>query len=253
MDPKILSNKIAIVTGGYRGIGEAFTRAYAKNGAIVAICGRSLEEASKKAENLSKDYNTSVIAYKVDVSKKEEVKKMVEDVAKRFGRIDILVNCAGTSGVQKPFWEIEDEEFDKVFDTNFRGALYFSREVANYMIKQRSGKIINVASIAGKLVLKYMMPYCISKVALIHLTKVMALELMKYNIQVNVVSPGYFLTDMNRFFFETEQGKNFIEKYIPIKRVGMPEEIETTAIYLALAPEFLTGCEIVIDGGQTLI
>ncbi len=249
----LLEGKVAIVTGGYKGIGEAFTRAYAKSKAIVAICGRTKEEVEKKANDLSLKYDTTIVGYKVDVSKREEVKYMVKDVIERFGKIDILVNSAGVSGIQKPFWEMTDEDFDFVFNINFKGALYFSQEAAKYMIKQGSGKIINVASIAGKLVLKYLMPYSVSKAALIHLTKVMAIELMKYNIQVNAVLPGYFLTDMNRGFFETEQGKAFIERYIPIRRVGLPEELESTAIYLATCPSFLTGCEIVIDGGQTLI
>ena len=121
------------------------------------------------------------------------------------------------------------------------------------MIKQKSGKIINIASVAGKRVLPRMGGYCVSKAAVIQLTKIMALELMPYNIQVNALCPGYFLTDMNKEFFNTEQGRQFIKQKIPIRRVSSLDELSSTALYLATAPPSMTGAEIIIDGGITII
>ncbi|MEO0278474.1 MAG: SDR family oxidoreductase [candidate division WOR-3 bacterium] len=253
MQKGLLEGKVAFITGGYRGIGSSFARAYLKERANVVICGRNFDKIEEVVKKWSEEFSVKVRGIKADVRNKEEVKEAVKYVLEEFGKIDILVNCAGVAGVQKPFYEITEEEFNYVFETNFKGALFMSQEVAKHMIKQRSGKIINVASIAGKLAMKYMAPYSVSKAALIHLTKVMAIELINYNIQVNVVCPGYFLTDMNREFFETEKGKEYIGRFIPAKRIGSIEEIESTAIYLATCPSYLTGCEIVIDGGQSLI
>jgi gluconate 5-dehydrogenase len=137
-------------------------------------------------------------------------------------------------------------------NVDFRGIFLVSRAVAKRMAENKSGKIINISSILGKLAARNMAGYCSSKGAVIQLTRVMALELMRDNVQVNVLCPGYFLTEFNREFFNSDAGKSLIKKMIPINRVGNLEELRSTALYLATCPAFLTGAEIYIDGGHTI-
>jgi NAD(P)-dependent dehydrogenase (short-subunit alcohol dehydrogenase family) len=189
----------------------------------------------------------------LDVSNKESVQETVNMVSSEFHTIDILINAAGISGVQKPIIDLNEDEFDEVFNIDLKGTLFVCQAVSRLMIEQNSGKIINIASVLGKIATPYMAGYCISKASVIQLTKVMALELARHNVQVNVICPGYFLTDINKAFFESERGKRYIKERIPLKRLGKLEEIESTIIYLSSAPAFLTGAEIVIDGAQTVI
>ncbi len=248
-----MNNKTAIITGGYRGIGSVFTRTLAKMGTNVVIAARNKEACQKLAKEVTDLYHVKALGEFLDVSKRKSVKELVSKVVSEFGRIDILINAAGIAGVQKPTVELDEEEFDEVFNIDFKGTLFCSQEVAKIMIKQNSGKIVNIASILGKVATPYMTGYCVSKASVIQLTKVMALELARYNIQVNVLCPGYFLTDINKAFFETAKGKQYIKERIPLKRVGNLEELESTVVFLATAPAFLTGAEIVIDGAQTII
>jgi len=149
--------------------------------------------------------------------------------------------------------EMSDEDWDHAVNIDLRGAFLCAREATKEMIKQGGGKIINVSSIAGFIAMANMSAYCASKGGLLQLTKVMALECIRYNIQVNALCPGYFLTPLNRTFFESEVGQKIIKKNIPMGRLGSPEELKGTAIYLASpATDFMTGSAIVIDGGQLL-
>ncbi len=248
-----LKNKVVLITGGYRGIGSVFAKTYAKANAVIFIAARKIKKCEKVALEWSQKYSTTVKAVFLDVSDINNVKKVIDAIKDEYGHIDILVNAAGISGIQKPTIELTNGEFDEVFNIDFKGTLFVSQEVAKIMIAQNSGKIINIASILGKTAAPYMTGYCVSKSAVIQLTKVLALELAKYNIQVNVVCPGYFLTDINKAFFESERGKTYIKEKIPLKRVGNVDELESTALYLATAPAFLTGSEVVIDGAQTII
>ena len=248
-----MNSKVAIITGGYRGIGGIFTRTLATMGMNIVIAARNKEACQNLAEELSDSYNIKAIGELLDVSKKKSIKELIAKVVNKFGRIDILVNAAGIAGVQKPIVELSEDEFDEVFNVDFKGTLFCSQEAAKIMINQNSGKIINIASILGKVATPYMAGYCVSKASVIQLTKVMALELASYNIQVNALCPGYFLTDINKTFFESAKGKQYIKERIPLKRAGILDELESTVIYLASAPAFLTGAEIVIDGAHTVI
>ncbi len=248
-----LEGKVALVTGGYKGIGSVFATALSKLGSDVVVAARNAPACESFCKNLKDAYHTNPMAQYVDVSSKDSAKALVDSVVKRYGRIDILVNAAGVSGVQKPTIELDEKEFDEVFDIDFKGTLFCSQEAAKVMINHKSGKIINIASILGKIATPYMTGYCVSKASVIQLTKVMALELARYNIQVNVLCPGYFLTDINKAFFESEKGVQYIKERIPLKRVGNLEELESTVVYLATAPALLTGAEIVVDGAQTVI
>lgn len=244
-----LKGKVALITGGYKGIGSVFTKTLSKMEADVVISARNVDACC----NFAKELNGNVIGEFVDVSDKNSIKALIENVVKRFGCIDILVNAAGISGVQKSTIELTETEFNEVFNIDFKGTLFCSQEVAKVMINQKSGKIINIASILGIVATPYMAGYCVSKASVIQLTKVMALELARYNIQVNALCPGYFLTDINKNFFESDRGRQYINERIPVKRVGRIEELESTVVYLATAPAFLTGAEIIIDGAQTVI
>jgi gluconate 5-dehydrogenase len=145
-----------------------------------------------------------------------------------------------------------DEDIDEIMAVDFRGVFITSRAVAKHMSTRRCGRIINISSVLGKLAARNMSGYCTSKAAVTQLTKVMALELIRDNIQVNVLCPGYFLTEFNRDFFNSDAGKNLVKKMIPIDRIGDLEELRSTALYLATCPAFLTGAEIYVDGGHSI-
>jgi NAD(P)-dependent dehydrogenase (short-subunit alcohol dehydrogenase family) len=189
----------------------------------------------------------------MDVRDSKSVDRVVQEIADEFGKIDVLVNCAGIPGSEKPVIRMTDEDLDEVMNVDFRGTFLVSRAVAQIMVKQKSGKIINVSSILGKIAARNMTGYCASKAAVIQLTRVMALELMRDNIQVNAMCPGYILTDFNRDFFESETGKGLIKKMIPMNRVGQVDELKSLALYLATCPAYMTGSEIYIDGGHTIV
>jgi NAD(P)-dependent dehydrogenase (short-subunit alcohol dehydrogenase family) len=246
-----LKGKTALITGGYRGIGRLFADTYAEAGADVAVVARSLEGCQQAAAEIGHQFGVKTLAKAMDVHQANDVNRIVQEVIDDLGKIDILVNSAGISGSQKPVLEMNDEDMDDVMTVDFRGVFITSRAVAQHMSTRKCGKIINISSILGKLAARNMSGYCASKAAVIQLTKVMALELVRDNIQVNVLCPGYFLTDFNRDFFNSDAGRNLVKKMIPINRVGELEELRSTALYLATCPAFLTGAEIYIDGGHT--
>lgn len=247
-----LTGKVAIVTGGYQGIGRGIAEGLAEAGSDVVICARSYDRCVDVCSEIEK-LGVKTLPVRCDISKTEEVKNLVSESVKEMGRIDILVNNAGVGGSEKPVIEMSDEDWDHAVNIDLRGAFLCSREAAKEMIKQGGGKIINVSSIAGFIAMANMSAYCASKGGLLQLTKVMALECIRYNIQVNALCPGYFLTPLNRMFFESEAGQKIIKKNIPMGRLGNPEELKGTAIYLASsATDFMTGSAIVIDGGQLL-
>lgn len=248
-----LKGKTALISGGYKGIGRMFAETYAEAGADVAIVARNLEGCTQAASEISGRFGVKAIGLAMDIRKTEIVNRVVREVVDAFGRIDILVNNAGITGTEKPVLKMSDEDLDDVMNVDFRGAFVTSRAVAGYMVAQKSGRIINVSSILGKIAARNMTGYCTSKAAAIQLTRVMALELIRDNIQVNALCPGYFLTDFNREFFNSEAGKNLVKKMIPINRVGNLDELRSTALFLATCPSFLTGAEIYVDGGHTLV
>lgn len=248
-----LKGKTALITGGYSGIGLEIAQTYAEAGADVALVARNLSKCQTAAKKIADEYGVKAIGKSMDVHDSKAVNAVVQEVVDEFGKIDILVNSAGVSGSEKPVLEMTDEDLDDVMNVDFRGTFLVSRAAAKEMIKHQTGKIINIASLAGKIATPRMSGYCAGKAAVIHLTRVMALELMQYDIQVNVLCPGYFLTEFNRDFFESEVGKRVIKRNIPINRVGNLEELQSTALYLATCPAFMTGAELYIDGGHGIV
>jgi NAD(P)-dependent dehydrogenase (short-subunit alcohol dehydrogenase family) len=247
-----LTGKVAVVTGGYHGIGRAIAEGLAEAGADIVICARNYDRCVEACLEIEK-MGVKVLPIRCDIRKTEDVENLVIQSVREMGKINILVNNAGVGGSQKPILNMSDEDWDDVINIDLRGAFICSRAAAKEMIKQGGGKIINVASIMAFITTGNMSAYCASKGGMVQLTKVMALEFVKYNIQVNVLCPGYFLTPMNRQLFESETGKKIIQKNIPMGRIGKCEELRGTAIYLASsATDFMTGACIVVDGGQIL-
>ena len=247
-----LTGKVAIITGGYQGIGRGIADGLAEAGAGIVIGARNYERCVEACTEIGK-MGVRTLAVRCDITKPEEVENLVRRTVQETGKLDILVNNAGVGGSEKPILKMSDEDWDIPLDIDLKGAFLCARATVPEMRKQGGGKIINVASIAATIGMANMAAYCASKAGLVQLTKVMALEFIKYNIQVNALCPGYFLTPMNRKFFESETGQKVIRKNIPMERLGRIEELKGTAIYLASsATNFMTGACLVIDGGQTI-
>ncbi|MGC9325923.1 MAG: SDR family NAD(P)-dependent oxidoreductase [Desulfomonilia bacterium] len=247
-----LKGKTALITGGYKGIGRLFAETFAEAGADVAVVARSLEGCQKAAQEISERFGVRAIGKSMDVHDTTMVNAVVKEIIEEFEKIDILVNSAGVTGSEKPVLNMNDDDMDDVLNVDFRGIFLTSRAVAAHMRERKSGRIINISSILGKIAARNMSGYCASKAAVIQLTKVMALEMVRDNVQVNALCPGYFLTEFNRDFFSSEAGKGLVKRMIPINRVGELEELKSTALYLATCPAFLTGAELYVDGGHTI-
>jgi len=248
-----LKGKVALITGGYGGIGRLMAETYAEVGASVVLVARSEESCRAAAEGISKRFGVKAVGKAMDVRDSAMVTRVVLETVRELGQIDILVNAAGVPGSERPVLEMTDEDLDHVIGIDFRGTFLTSREVGREMVKRKSGHIINIASIMARTCARNLAGYCASKAAVVQLTRVMALELMRDNIQVNALCPGYFLTDFHRDFFQSVTGRKFIKKMIPMNRAGDAEELKSTALYLATCPPFLTGAELYIDGGHTLV
>lgn len=245
-----LKNKVALVTGAGRGIGKAIALEFAKEGANVIINYNKSKKEAEDVKNEIEKTGSKVIVIKADVSKKEEVEEMIEKTLNEFKRIDILVNNAGVISAA-PLQELTEEDWDKIMDVNLKGVFLCSKAVSKIMMKQKSGKIINISSIYGSIFgAEYVMHYCASKAGVANLTKSLAQALAPH-IQVNSISPGNIDTEMTR-----RAGDDFIKKVIektPLKRLGKPEEIAKVAVFLASSDsDFITGQNIVVDGGLSL-
>ena len=247
-----LKGKSALIVGGSRGIGRIMAETYAEVGADIALAARNQDSCRATAEDISCRFGVQALPKAMDVRDSVMVNSVVRDVIEEFGKIDVLVNSAGVVGSEKPAIEMTDEDIDEVMEIDFRGTFFVSRAVAKEMVKRQSDRIINVASIMAKICTRNIAGYCASKAAVVQLTRVMALELVRDNIQVNVLCPGYFLTDFNRGFLETKNGRDFVRRMIPINRAGDVNELRSTALYLATCPPFLTGAELYVDGGHTI-
>jgi NAD(P)-dependent dehydrogenase (short-subunit alcohol dehydrogenase family) len=248
-----LDGKVAFITGGYRGIGLMMAETYAAAGCNVVLAARNFSGCEAAAQKIAQTHSVKAVGKKLDVQDSKLVDAVVKEAVAEFGAIDVLVNCAGIAGSEKPVLKMTDEDLDVVMNIDFRGTFLVSRAVGQVMAQQKSGRIINVASILGKIAARNLLGYCASKAAVIQLTKVMALELMRDNVQVNALCPGYIATGINQDFFASEAGQRFIKKMIPISRVGNVCELQSIALYLATCPPFMTGGEFYIDGGHTLI
>ncbi len=243
-----LAGKIALVTGGSKGIGYGMARAVAEVGVHVVVASRNLAEGQAVAAELA-GLGTRAGARRADVTSKAEVEAMVASVVEEYGRIDILVNNAGMN-IRKPLLDLAEEEWDQVLNTNLKGLFLVGQAVGRVMTRQRRGKIINIASVAGVKGRPLLGAYCASKGAVIQLTRVMALEWVKDNVHVNAIAPSYIETPMTADFIK-EKGEELLRR-IPMGRFGTFADLAGAVIYLSSeASDFITGQTIFVDGGST--
>ena len=246
-----LTNKTAIVTGGSKGLGLAMAEGLASAGANLVIISRNEKEGKAAAEKIIKEYKTKAIAISATVTSEEEMQKAVATTIKEFGSIDILINNAGIN-IRGPIDELSYEDFKKVQQTNVDGTWLPSKAVVPQMKKQKSGRIINLASTLGVVGLANRTPYATSKGAVVQMTRALALELAPFHITVNAICPGPFLTDMNIPIKDDENTKKFIVGAVALERWGELQEIQGAALYLAsAASSYTTGSLITVDGGWT--
>lgn len=238
-----MSEKLALVTGASRGIGKACAIELAKAGYDIAVNFAGNEEAANKTVEEIKALGVDAAAFKFDVSNQEAAAKGIEAVLEKFGRIDILVNNAGITR-DGLFMRMSAENWDAVINTNLSSAFYVSQPVVKVMMKQRSGAIINMSSVVGVSGNAGQANYSAAKAGLIGLTKTLAKELGSRGIRVNAIAPGFINTDMTKNL-DTSKFTDFI----PLKRLGEPEDIAKAVKFLAADSDYITGQVLEVDGG----
>ena len=246
-----LKGKSAIISGGSKGIGKAIAFTFAKAGANVVICSRKKDNLEAAVEE-AKLQGLHIDSLKCNTSDASSITEVVDYTIQQFSTIDILVNNAAANPYYGPILNSEDSHWNKIYDVNVKGYFNFVKACSQVMINQKSGKIINVASIAAKTPLEGLGVYNSSKAAVVMLTKVLAKELGSQNIQVNTLAPGLIKTDFSRALWENEETYNQIIKTIPQGKMGVPEDVSGMALYLASsASDFITGSLFTVDGGLT--
>jgi gluconate 5-dehydrogenase len=246
-----LRGRSAIITGGSKGLGLAMASGLASAGASVMLVNRNSSEGAQAANELSSIYKTKAISFGADITDKEQTEAMAELAMKTFGKIDILINSAGIN-IRGPIDELSLNDFSAVMDVNVTGTWLSSRAVVPHMKKSGSGKIINLASTLGLVGLSNRTPYASSKGAVVQMTRALALELAPFNINVNAICPGPFLTNMNVPIADTDEGKKFVVGATALGRWARLEEIQGAAIFLASdAASYMVGSMLTVDGGWT--
>lgn len=247
-----LTGKVAIVTGGTKGLGYGMAKGLARAGADIVIVSRTPADCERVAAEIAAT-GRRAIGLPTDVSNIDAVHKMVEQAVKEMGKIDILVNNAGTA-VTKPALQLTEEDWDYVCNLNLKGQFFICQAVGKHMAEQKSGTIINIASVFGVIVDKNVLPYHASKAGLIHMTKALASEWARYNIRVNTVSPGYVITPMNEKEFSDPKVMDHFVKKIPQRHLGEVDDIVGAVVYLASdAAKYSTGSNILVDGGMHIL
>jgi len=250
-----LDGRVAIVTGGARGLGKAMAIALAQAGASIVIADRNIEEAQKTANDLQKE-GSETMAIQIDVTQPEQVEQMVHAIVEKFHTIDVLLNNAGIP-LNGNAEDTEFADWQRIMDVNLNAVFLVSKAVGRIMIQQKKGSIINISSMSGIIVNTPLnqAAYNTSKAGVIMLTKSLAVEWAKHNIRVNTIAPGYMKTEMTRASFE-EDGET-VRTWInltPMKRLGTPDDLQGIALYLASdASSFATGGVFTVDGGYTAL
>lgn len=238
-------NKVVIVTGASRGIGRGIAEYLARNGfLVIANYNKSEKEAEELKQMLVND-NIFIEIYKADVSKREEVRELVQYTIDKYGKIDVVINNAGIDQI-KMFLDITDDDWDLMIKTNLNSVFYMCQEALPYMIRRKEGSIINISSIWGLKGASCESAYSVTKAGIDALTKSLAKEIGPSNIRVNSIAPGIIDTDMNKFLSEDEK-KEIIEE-IPLQRIGKVEDVAKCAKWL-IEEEYITGQIIQLDGG----
>jgi 3-oxoacyl-[acyl-carrier protein] reductase len=245
-----LDNKIALVTGGSRGIGKAIALAFAAAGAHVAFTYKSATAAAEETVKAIEASGKKALALQSDARSIDEAVKVVDAVVKEFQRLDILVNNAGITR-DTLLMRMSEQDWDDVIDTNLKSAFNFSKAVSRPMMSQRAGTIVNISSIAGVIGNPGQTNYSAAKAGMIGMTKTLAKELASRNIRVNAVAPGFVDTDMTGKL--TPQQKEALMAMIPMKRTAKPEEIASVVVFLSSpASGYMTGQVLCVDGGLVM-
>lgn len=245
-----LKDKVAIVTGASRGIGESIARTFAEHGARVVLAARKIEGVRAVAESIG----PSAIAVASHTGREEECKALVRAAVDELGKVDILVNNAGTNPYFGPMMDVDMGAWDKTFEVNTKGYFWMTREVARHLREREApGSIINVASVAGLGASPLQAVYGMTKAAVLSMTKTLAYELAANKIRVNAIAPGFVDTRFAAAILQDETLRDEVLRLTPMKRFGQPDEIAGAALYLASdASSYMTGQAVVIDGGMTI-
>jgi 3-oxoacyl-[acyl-carrier protein] reductase len=244
-----LEGKVSLITGGARGIGKEIALLFAKNGSEIAICDVNLEQAEETAKEIQA-LGRGYVAFKVDITDFNQVQGMVDKILDKYKKIDILINNAGITR-DNLVLRMTEEEWDKVIAVNLKGTFACTKVVSKVMLKQRSGKIVNLASIIGIMGNAGQANYAASKAGIIGLTKSVAKELAGRNICVNAIAPGFIKTDMTAKLPEDVQQKMLA--VIPLGRFGLPKDVADLALFLSSeSSSYITGQVIQVDGGMVM-
>jgi len=244
-----VDGKVALVTGGNRGIGRVCALALANAGADLVVV--DINKPTKVVEEI-KELGSRALAIQIDITKLDQIDHMVDEVIDKFGRIDILVNNAGVC-FQEPALEVSEETWDATFNVNLKGLFFCTQKVASQMISRKKGKIINIASMNAIMPLPAHVSYNASKAGVWSLTKSLAMEWGKYNINVNAIAPTFIKTEMASHVFENPKKYQDIINKLPLGRIGDPMDVAAAVVYLASpASDFVTGEMILVDGGWTI-
>ena len=254
-----LSGRVALVTGASSGLGTQFAKTLAKAGAGVVLAGRRVDRLKALRAEIEADGGDAHVVT-LDVTDHDSIKAAVAHAETEMGTLDILVNNSGVSTTQK-LTDIEPEDYDYIFDTNTKGAFFVAQEVGKRMLARAKGsapgtftggRIVNIASMAGLKVLGQIGVYCMSKAAVIHMTRSMALEWGKHGINVNAICPGYIDTEINHHHWSTDSGRKLVDM-LPRKRVGQPQDLDSLLMMLcANESHFINGAVIQADDGFAL-
>ena len=246
----MLKGKCAVITGASRGIGKCIATKFAKEGANVVINYRNNEEEALKVKQELEDLGSQVLVVKADVSELEQAENLIKEAKKEFGRVDILVNNAGITK-DNLIIRMKEEDFDSVIKTNLKGAFNCLKAVTPIMLKQKYGKIENMASVVGVVGNPGQVNYCASKAGLIGMTKSLAKEIGSRNITVNAIAPGFIDTDMTKILSDDQKKK--ILSQIPLNKFGNVEDIANVALFLGSEnSNYITGQVIHVDGGMAM-
>lgn len=249
-----LAGKVAIITGSSRGIGRAIAQRMAEHGAKVVISSRKLDACAEVADALNKQFGAdTAFAHAASISRKEDLQALVDATRRRWGRIDVVVCNAATNPHYGPMSTLDDDQFRKVLDNNIVSNHWLIQMVLPEMVARRDGSVIIVSSIGGLRGTDVIGAYNISKAADFQLARNLAVENGPHNVRVNCIAPGLVKTDFAKALWEDPRRLEVVNKHVPLRRIGEPDEIAGAAVFLASAAgSFVTGQAIVVDGGATI-